>query len=143
MVEHVAQLRNGTRGHGAHVVSVLGRVTAPLKRSLQVATNNFSMFTRPWAYVHQSLSGKYRFTPLSPGIEAFERLDLSSASLLTDGVYRYLDGPLLVPLLKSTPEAFDFFFPNGAFVERRFELLSYITGTTTDGDATPYIEPPS
>ena len=61
----------------------------------------------------------------------------------SDGVYLWIDGPLYVPLLHSTPEAFDFFYPNGAFSERRFELLSYITGTTTDGEATQYLDPPS
>jgi len=137
-----AQLRNSTRGHGAHVGSVLGRLTPPLKASLQLVSTNFSLFTRPWAYVHQSLSGKYRFTPLSIGPEAFEGLGVPPVPL-ADGVYWYLDKPLLVPLLQSTPEAFDFFFPNGGFSERKFELLSYITGTTTEGDATPYLEPPS
>jgi hypothetical protein len=137
-----AHLRNGTRGHGAHVASVLGKLTPPLKRSLHLMAGNFSLFARPWAYVHRSLSGKYRFTPLSAGVSSFERLDLSSTSF-TDGVYCYIDEPLLVPLLQSTPEAFDFFFPNGAFSEWRFELISYITGSTAEGDATPYREPPS
>ena len=50
-----AQLRNGTRGHGAHVASVLGKLTPPLKASLQLVSTNFSLFARPWAYVHQSL----------------------------------------------------------------------------------------
>src|SRR5579863_989260 len=103
-----AQMRNATRGHGAHVASVLGKLTPPLKHSLQVATSSFSLFSRPWAYIHQSLSGKYRFTPLSTSIEAFERLDLSTVSLV-DGVHWYLDRPLRVPLLISTPEAVDFF----------------------------------
>ncbi|MGA2145405.1 MAG: NB-ARC domain-containing protein [Bryobacteraceae bacterium] len=136
------QLRNGTRGHGAHVASVIGKLTPPLKSSLQLVSANYCLFARPWAYVHRSLSGKYRFTPLSAGVEVFERPD-TSIPALTDGVYWYLDRPLLVPLLQSTPEAFDFFYPNGAFNERRFELVSYITGTTTDGDATLYLEAPS
>jgi hypothetical protein len=137
-----AQLRNETRGHGAHVASVLGKVTPPLKRSLQLVASSFSLFARPWAYAHRSLSGKYRFTPLSSAVGTFEGLDLSNASL-TDGVYWYVGEPLLVPLLQSTPEAFDFFYANGAFSERRFEFISYITGTTTEGDATPYLDPPS
>lgn len=136
------QLRNATRGHGAHVASVLAKLTPPLKRSLQVFGDNFSLFSRPWAYVHRSLSGKHRFTPLSTSIDAFESLDPATLSL-QDGIYCYIDEPLLVPLLRTTPEAFDFYYPNGAFSEKHFELISYITGSTSEGDATPYLDPPS
>jgi hypothetical protein len=69
-----AQLRNATRGHGAQVASVLGKITPPLKRSLQLLTGNFSLFMQPWAYAHRGLSGKYRFTPLGRGVERFEQL---------------------------------------------------------------------
>jgi len=137
-----AQLRNETRGHGAHVASVLGKVTPPLKRSLILVAESFSLFGRPWCYVHRSLAGKYRFTPLSDGVKSFEKVDFSNTSI-EDGVFLYIDEPLRVPLLQSTPEVFDFFYPNGAFRERRFELISYITGSTTEGDAAPHLEPPS
>jgi hypothetical protein len=42
-----AQLRNGTHGHGAQVASVLGKLTLPLKRSLQLVTENFLYLVGP------------------------------------------------------------------------------------------------
>lgn len=137
-----AQLRNETRGHGAQVPSVIGKAAVPLRQSLQLLVERFTLFCRPWAYTHRSLSGKYRFTSLGGDVAKFETFDLSESTLI-DGVYFYLDGPLYVPLIQSSPEAFDFFYPNGAFREKHFEYLSYITGTIAEGDATPYLDPPS
>jgi hypothetical protein len=137
-----AELRNQTRGHGAPVLSMLAKLTPPLKQSLQSICEHSNIFSRPWAYIHRSLSGKYRFTPLSGTVTAFEARDQSRTSL-DDGVYCYIGAPLLVPLVRSTPEAFDFFMPNGAFRGKRFEYLSYITGATDEGDATPFLEAPT
>jgi hypothetical protein len=137
-----AELRNHTRGHGAPVASVLGKLAAPLRQSLQLMGERFLLFSRPWAYLHRSLSGRYRFTALSATAEAFETHPLADAQL-ADGIYCYMGAPLQVPLLQSTPEAFDFFYPNGAFRGRGFEYLSYVTGATLEGDATPYLEAPT
>ena len=137
-----AELRNQTRGHGAQVPSVLGKLTPPLRQSLQLIGERFSLFSRPWAYLHSSLSGRYRFTALTSTTEAFDAHALTDEQL-PDGVYCYLGAPLRVHLLQSTPEAFDFFYPNGAFRGRCFEYLSYVSGATMEGDATPYLETPT
>jgi len=137
-----AELRNQTRGHGAHVASVIGKVAPPLKVSLLSLGENFSLFSRPWAYIHRSLSGRYRVSPLSTSASAFGNVELSTMTL-EDGVYCYIGAPLLVPLIYSTPEVFDFYYPSGAFNDRRFECISYITGSTQEGDASKYLEAPS
>jgi hypothetical protein len=138
-----AELRNcSPRGHGAPPASVLGKLTPPLKQSLQVIGEHFTLFSRPWAYVRRSLSGRYLFTPLCGSTTLFETHNVTDHSLI-DGVYCYMGGPLHVPLIQSTPEAFDFFYHNGAFREKSFEFLSYITGTTAEGDASLFLEPPT
>ena len=137
-----AELRNATRGHGAPAPSVCGKLTTPLKDSLELLTQNLSLFKRSWAYIHRSLSGKYRTTPLSGLQDPLSTFDFSGLSL-ADGVYCFFDKPILIPLIESTPEAFDFFYPNGAFKEKSYECLSYITGVKTIGDASPFLDPPT
>ena len=47
-----------------------------------------------------------------------------------------------VDLVRSTPDADDFHLPNGNFNDKRFEMLSYISGEKLLEDASPYLEPP-
>jgi hypothetical protein len=137
-----AELRNATRGHGAPAPSVCGKLTPPLKGSLELLTQNLSLFRRSWAYIHRSLAGKYRTTPLSALQDPLTSFDFTGASL-ADGIYCFFDKPILIPLIQSTPEAFDFFYPNGAFKETSYECLSYITGVKCAGDASPFMDPPT
>ena len=43
--------------------------------------------------------------------------------------------------MESDPEASDFFFPNGAFTERKFEQISYATDIRRDGDSSRFLAP--
>jgi hypothetical protein len=46
-----------------------------------------------------------------------------------------------VDLLESDADATDFFLPNGAFTDTKYELISYLTDSTRNGDSTRYSAP--
>lgn len=137
-------LRNRTRGHGALNATVAGELCRQFEPSLQLMIANLVVMSIPWAYLYRNLSGKYRVTPLTQGgATAFDALKKTNTARLEDGVYLYLGEPLRVDVVYSDAEASDFFLPNGAFNGRRFEVLSYVTDSTRDIDASPYLRPTS
>src|SRR5271157_841477 len=127
---YFSELRNRTKAHGATSGSTCTAICPSLEESLRLLVANFSLFKREWAYLHRNLSGKYRITKLSENSASFDPLKNSSTATkwgsLPDGVYVTYDRPRYVELLVSDPEATDFFVPNGAFTNKRFELLSLI-----------------
>jgi hypothetical protein len=138
-----AELRNQTRGHGALLSETCTNICTPLEQSIRIFTENFRLFQRPWAYLYRNLSGKYRVTKLTQSSSKFDVLKTSQSITvgLQDGVYIYYDKPHKVDLINSGVDAQDFFFPNGAFNGKTFELISYITNNKYDSDATPYLAP--
>jgi hypothetical protein len=137
-----ATLRNKTRGHGAPPSDVCRSICPDLEKSIQMVIDNFNLFKRPWAYLYQNLSGKYRVTKLTTDVTPFDSLKSARPAMsLPDGVYVYFDRLVRVDLIQSTVEAIDFFFPNGSFRDKCFELLSYITGDKAEGDSGNYMTP--
>ena len=136
-----AQLRNDTRGHGVPQGGVCGRIAPALGQSIELITENFSLFKRQWAFVHRNLSGRYRITRLSNQTTQFDYLKSTVSATYENGVYIHFDQHARVELVYSDPEASDFFFPNGAFTGKHFELISYFTSNTLAVDATPYLAP--
>ncbi len=137
------QLRNKTRGHGAPSAATCSLIVQPLEKSLQLLSDHLLVLRRPWAYLHRNLSGKYRVIGLSEPASEFETLKSDRKASFADGVYVYFGQPRRVDLANSDPDALDFFFVNGGLQGRRFEFLSYITGSTEPGDGTPYLAPAS
>lgn len=135
------RLRNKTRGHGAVTGQFCSSVCTDLQESIRLVTENFSLFRRPWAYLHRNLSGKYRVTKLSDNTTQFNPLKTSTTTNLQDGVYIYFESPAKVELIASDVDASDFFFPNGGFNGKRFELLSYATNNKHEGDTSKYLTP--
>ncbi|MDQ3658139.1 MAG: NB-ARC domain-containing protein, partial [Actinomycetota bacterium] len=138
-----AFLRNKTRGHGAPPSRRQAEASPYLEESIRLLVDNFLLFQRPWAYLHQKLSGVYRITGLTPDVTQFEHLKSVNTINIPDGVYLYLGRPLRVELIRSDVDASDFFFPNGGWNEKRFELLSYLTDERLEEDAAPYMAPTS
>lgn len=136
-----AELRNKTRGHGAPNGASCSKLAPLISRSIAAVVENHALFRRPWVYLHRNFSGKYRITKLTDNAEEFAYLKSDRSVSLANGVYTYFDRPTLVELFTSDPEVTDFFFPNGGFNGKRFELLSYISGQTTYVDASPYLSP--
>ena len=136
-------LRNRTRGHGAPSGATCSRMCVGLEKSIRLIAENHVMLKRPWVYLHRNLSGKYRVTRLSDDSGPFDYLKSSTEGQMKNGVYVHLGEPCLVDLMRSDPDASDFFFPNGKFARKAFELISYITDDITDGDTAPYLQVPT
>lgn len=143
------RLRNSTRGHGAPTASARTGVCFGLEHSIRLITENFTLFEKPWAYLHRNLSGKFRVVKLTEAANVFDYLKSISSETLDDGVYISFDPnpgpgipPSLVDLVETSIEASDFFFPNGKFNGKRYELLSYHTGSTKPGEAAGFLVPP-
>lgn len=140
-IRDLVRLRNKTRGHGAPKAEVLSTISPTLEQALRLFTEHFSLFKREWAYLHRNLSGKYRITSLSKTTVAFDPLKQNTNARLPDGVYLHLGQPVRIELAQSDADISDFYLANGGFNEKRFEMLSYITGSTTFADAAPYLSP--
>lgn len=137
-----ATLRNKTRAHGAiQPVSTTAPALA-LERSIDFVYRNLSIFRRSSVVLHRNLSGKYRVSPVAGDASPFDFLKRESTHVLSNGVYIWWGGPRLIPLLYGSPELDNFYFSNGGFTGRTFELLSYSTGDKKDGDATAYLALP-
>ena len=137
-----SQLRNRTRGHGAISIDVHQDITPSLDKALSLVTENFSLLSREWVYLHRNLSGKYRITRLSKTSDNFAFLKKNPGELYPDGVYLYFGRPVHVELTEAPVDGSDFFIANGAFRAKQFELLSYLTGETKRVDGKRYLRPP-
>jgi hypothetical protein len=136
-----AELRNKTRGHGAPTSAVCSKVAPILAKSIMIVIDNLGLFGRPWVYLQRNLSGKYRVTKLGDSAGEFDYLRSDRSATWENGIYTFFDRPTPVELASSDPEISDFFLPNGGFKGKRFEILSYISGTTAESDASPYLIP--
>lgn len=135
-------LRNRTRGHGAVRPDQAGELCTHLERSLHLVIDNLAVFELEWAFLYRNLNRRYRVTTLADqSASVFDYLKTTTSSNFTDGVYISVGELRRVDLLYSDPEAMDFFLPNGGFSPKRFEVISYITGTTRDEDTGPFLEP--
>jgi tetratricopeptide (TPR) repeat protein len=140
------RLRNLTKAHGAPQGGKCSQVCDDFEKSLRIIYKNLSIFCLPWAYLHRNYSGKYRISSLTDENSVFDPLKKSSSGPLQnfpDGLYLFLGEYRNVDLIQSDPDLFDFFFPNGLFTVKKYELLSYITGNKKEGDSTKYIVPAS
>lgn len=137
-----AELRNKTRGHGAPTATLCSKISPQLEESIKLICEHNPLFLRPWAYLHRNLSGKYKVIPMGGGEGVFASLKTVSAisqSAYQNGIYISFDSLRRVDLLYTDADVSDFFFPNGAFKGRTFELHSLISDNRQDGDASPYL----
>jgi hypothetical protein len=137
-----ATLRNKTRAHGATLPSRTSAPAVSLKRSIELFVNNYCLFKRSWAYLHQNLSGKYRVSPITPDAAPFDHLKKATSASYRNGVYIHFGNPRLVPLIESDADFEDFYFANGGLTAKKYECLSYATDNKRAGDATAYYTPP-
>lgn len=143
-------LRNKSKGHGAmkneHCVAVCPHLEASLRSYIE----GFSLFERRWAYLKQTLSGKYEVVPLSDDRKPFDELATARGReyRLQDGIYIHVGAPRRVELLVTDlPEQnmkiddADFFFANGKLKRDRYDVLSYVTGAKWTADGSEYTVP--
>jgi hypothetical protein len=121
-----ARLRNKSRGHGALPMSQCSEAAPRLEMAIRVLSENLALLRRPWAYLHQNLSGKYRVSPFGGDSSAFHPLKSSAGQKqhLPNGVYIFGNEPLRVDLILSDVDLRDFYFANGGFTGKKFEFLS-------------------
>lgn len=135
-------LRNKTRGHGATRTTHASSAAVHLATSIRLFYQNFSLFQRPTAYFYRNISGKYRISSIGGDVSPFAYLKRETTHTFQNGVYVWLGSPRLVPLMQSDPELRDFFFGNGGFNGKRYELHSYFTDDKQEVDAAGYLTPP-
>lgn len=137
-----ATLRNKTRAHGATKPNKAAIAAHHIAESIELVYQNFCIFRRPWAYLYQNLSRKYRVSPISGNKSGFDDLRKSQEHHLTNGVYLDVAGPRLITLMQSDPELQDFFFANGGLTSKHYELLSYYSDDKMNGDASEFASAP-
>ncbi|HWY10826.1 MAG TPA: NB-ARC domain-containing protein, partial [Bacteroidia bacterium] len=104
---------------------------------------NYKLFTEvQWAYLHRNLSGKYKVSDISENAPSFHYLRADRNQNFDNGIHIYLNKPTKVELMNSNSDLVDFFFPNGGFSSKKYEVLSYITGSKDYVDASSYLTPP-
>ena len=141
-----ATLRNKTRGHGAPTSEQLSRMCMNLGDSIQLFVENFRLFARPWAYVSQSMSGKYRVVKMTEAAHTLDRLKTIEGRRyqLSQGVYILFAESFeetsirSVDLVSTDIESLDFFMPNGGWNNKRYKALSYISNTEKAIDGKDY-----
>jgi NB-ARC domain len=137
-----ATLRNKTRAHGATQPAKTATAAEHLAHSIDLFYKNFVLFNRSWAFLHRNLSGKYRVSRITDDDTPFEFLRRTNDRIFKNGIYVVFGSPRRVPLIASDPELQDFYFANGGYKGKTFELLSYCTDDKNDGDASEYMTPP-
>lgn len=137
-----ARLRNKTRGHGALGSETCSKLCPLLHDSIALQINNQLLLKMPWAFVKRNLNGKYRVSTISHLSDPFEHLKRDKKFNISDGVYLHIGNEhRFVKLIISSPELEDFYFPNGAFGNKTYECLSYISDNKIQADVTPFLIP--
>ena len=139
-----ATLRNKTRGHGATRPTLATEPAIELEKSIRYFYENFSLFCRSSAVLRRNLSGKYRVSMIAGDPSPFDFLKKDANHVLEDenGTYIFWDRPRKIPLFVGSPELDDFYFANGGYAQKKYELLSYATDRKQQGDADAYSIPP-
>lgn len=135
-------LRNKTRGHGAVTVESASKAAPHLARSISLLAKEMELFRREMAYLHRNLSGKYRVSKISEDASSFDFLRAKADVSLQNGVYIFVGAPRCIPLIQSDSDLQDFYFANGGFDARKYELISYYSGDKVHGDSTAYLSVP-
>lgn len=136
-------LRNKTKGHGATTVESASLACPLLEESLFLIVNNFTAFSRPWAYLHRNYSGKYRISVLGEKTNDFDYLKSDTSFNFENGIYCLVDKPRKINLFLSNPELSDFFLSNGNLKNEKYECISYITDERLIISASDYLTPTS
>lgn len=138
----LSTLRNKTKGHGATKSGAITNPATHLKTSLDFIVENLGLLQRPTAYLHRNISGKYRVSPISGNDNCFEDLKRQSNFSYQNGIYIYWGSPRLISLIETDADLGDFYFANGSFSGKKFELLSYASDNKRTGDALAFSTPP-
>lgn len=135
-------LRNKTRAHGATQPEKATGAAVHVARSIELIYRNFRLFRRPWAHLYRNLNGKYRVSGITEDIADFEFLKRAQDRQFPNGIYLFIGAPRRINLMHTDAELHDFFFANGGFNSKKFEMLSYYSDDKVDGDGAAFLTPP-
>lgn len=135
-------LRNRSRGHGAATPDQCRAACPHLVKALDLLVNCLALFQISWVYLRRNLSGKYNVAPLLNDSKPFDDLKRQTQVSLPDGVYFYLQQPIINPFIFSDAYIKDISVANGAYNKQSFETLSYITNDVVKKDGTAWSDPP-
>ena len=136
------RLRNRSRGHGAPTATQCSAACPHLLEACDLLVENLALFRVPWVYLHRNLSGKYRVSPLLNDPAPFDYLKSTTQFHVPDGVYFYVDQPICNPFVFSDANVTDIAVANGAYKNRSFEVLSYITNDAPRKNGSAWSDPP-
>lgn len=135
-----AELRND-HAHNRVSLSDYGRLIPFLENSLLMLINNFSLFKHQWLYVYKLNSGVTKTMKLN-NCNKEKDFEFSNENFVKEGVYIIMDGTqVFVDFIETTVELNDFFVPNGRFTDKRYEMISYLTGKTIERDSDYFHSP--
>ena len=132
------QLRNKTRGHGAHGSDHFSKMCPLLAKSLELVVESFFLFQRPWAFLSQTGKGKYRVDRWNIAADCLRDLSTSRGRgyNIPEGVYTVFgdgftdDSLRQVQLVYYDVDSMSAFLPNGGYNGRRYSLISYSSPTS-------------
>ena len=144
-----ARLRNKTRGHGALPSDQLVQMCPDLRQAIDIFASNFKLYQRPWAYMQDTLKGKYHVIRWNEEAE-----ELSALTTRRGGRFNFLPGVYIlfgdgiknetlriVDLIQADVDDYDYFVPNGGWTGKKYSLLSYTTGISQTAESKPYMTP--
>lgn len=137
-----ARLRNKTRAHGATLPEGGAAAVIHLAASVRIIYQNFHLFRRHWAHLHHNYSGKYRVSVITRDASDFDNFSKSRDYNIPNGIYVFYDKPRRVNLMSSSSELYDFFYANGGWNSKSYEMLSYTTDDRLIADASMFSTPP-
>ena len=143
------QLRNKTQGHGAPSSGQLSRICHDLHSSIKLFTDNFRLFQRPWAYIAQTLKGKYRVVRWTEEADTLRTLATVKGKKFTfpEGVYVLFGDEVSseslrkIDLITSDVDLNDVFLPNGRWRDNHYETLSYLSDQKRRINGNNYLTP--
>ena len=137
-------LRNKTRGMSSPPSSGAVSATAPaLEESLQsICVQLPSISTTLGLSSGWSLSGEVSCHETDRRHKSVYLMRRQAHDRMPDGLsHPPFIGPALVELIWSDVDSQDFYFPNGGFSGKQFEVLSYVSGGSRQETAEPYLAP--
>lgn len=140
---YFAFLRNKTRGHGALQSDVYTRLCPHLAKSIELFIKNYSLLNQfECAFLYRNLRGNYRVSDITPTTTKFHYLKTERNLSFENGVYMFLNKPTKLELIYTNSDLQDFYFPNGGFNNKKYEVISYITGNKDIKEADSFLTPP-
>lgn len=136
-----AELRND-HAHNRVSLSDYRRLIPFLESSLARYIENFSLFKRQWLFVYKTSNGNIKTINLNHPSNQLET-KFTTDSFINEGIYIILDDnkSVFIDLINTNIELNDFFLPNGRFTDKKYEMISYLTGVTVEKNSNDFHSP--